>query len=69
MFGESCSFGYTEHRKIEFAIFGFFYDFKSTLQLQLKHNKGEDSFCPEAPGKICGFTTRPLVCTKHPGIN
>jgi hypothetical protein len=28
MFGESCSFFYTEHSKIGFAIFGFLYDFK-----------------------------------------
>jgi hypothetical protein len=26
-FGESCSSYYTEHRKIGFAIFGFFYKF------------------------------------------
>jgi hypothetical protein len=32
MFGESCSSCYTEHNKIEFAFFGFFYDFIWNLQ-------------------------------------
>jgi hypothetical protein len=27
IFGESCSSCYTEHSKIGFSIFGFFYDF------------------------------------------
>jgi hypothetical protein len=32
MFGESYSSGYTEHNKITFAIFGFFYDLLWILQ-------------------------------------
>jgi hypothetical protein len=32
MLRESCSSSYTEHNKIKFAIFGFFYDFISNLQ-------------------------------------
>jgi hypothetical protein len=36
MFVESCSSGYTEHHKIEFANFGFFYDFISNLQVFAK---------------------------------
>jgi hypothetical protein len=32
MLRESCSSGHTEHKKIGFAIFGFFYDFISNLQ-------------------------------------
>jgi hypothetical protein len=32
MLRESCSSSYTEHKKIGFAIFGFFYDFISNLQ-------------------------------------
>jgi hypothetical protein len=27
--------------------------------------RGEDPFCERVPGKICRFTTRTLVCTKH----
>jgi hypothetical protein len=40
MFGESCSSCYTEHNKIELAIFGFFYDFKSNLQCSAISPKG-----------------------------
>jgi hypothetical protein len=40
MFSKSCSFGWTEHNKIEFAIFGFFYDFKSNLQCSAISLKG-----------------------------
>jgi hypothetical protein len=29
----SCSFSYTEHHKIGFAIFGFLYDFIGILQV------------------------------------
>jgi hypothetical protein len=32
MIWEICSSSYTEHNKIGFAIFGFFYDFISNLQ-------------------------------------
>jgi hypothetical protein len=36
IFGESCSSYYTEHNKIEFAIFGFFYDFILNLQVAVE---------------------------------
>jgi hypothetical protein len=39
IFGESCSSCYTEHRKIEFAIFGVFYDLKSILQVSAEIHK------------------------------
>jgi hypothetical protein len=39
MFWKSCSFGYTEHNKIGFAIFGFF-DFILNLQVAAKTIKG-----------------------------
>jgi hypothetical protein len=40
MFQESCSFGCTEHSKIKFAIFGFFYDFILNLQVSAITHKG-----------------------------
>jgi hypothetical protein len=40
MFWESCRFGYTEHNKIGFAIFGFFFDFILNLQVAAKTLKG-----------------------------
>jgi hypothetical protein len=40
MFWESCSFGYTEHNKIGFGIFGFFFDFILNLQVAAKTLKG-----------------------------
>jgi hypothetical protein len=43
MFGGSCSSSYTEHNKIWFAIFGFFYDFISILQVAAKtHQRGKN---------------------------
>jgi hypothetical protein len=33
---ESCSSSYTEHNKIEFAIFGFFRDFILNLQVSVE---------------------------------
>jgi hypothetical protein len=36
MFRESCSFSYTEHNKIRFAIFGFFCDLLWILQVAAK---------------------------------
>jgi hypothetical protein len=38
-FGESCSSWYTEHSKIKFAIFGFFYDFIGILQVSAEIDK------------------------------
>jgi hypothetical protein len=39
MLWESCSFGYTEHNKIVFAIVGFFYDFIRFLELLVKRGQ------------------------------
>jgi hypothetical protein len=45
MFGASCSSGYTEHNKIEFAFFGFFYDFIWILQDPAQiHKRGKKHF-------------------------
>jgi hypothetical protein len=68
IFGESCSSCYTEHKKIGFAIFGFFLridmDFTSFSQ---NTSKGKESFCEGVPGKTKQFTDLPLVCAKAPG--
>jgi hypothetical protein len=40
MLGESCSSSQTEHKKIGFAIFGFFCDFIPILEGADRHNKG-----------------------------
>jgi hypothetical protein len=40
MLWESCSSSYTKNHKIEFAIFGFFYDFIGILQVAAKILKG-----------------------------
>jgi hypothetical protein len=40
MLWESCSSGYTERHKIEFAIFGFFCDFIRILQVAAKSTQG-----------------------------
>jgi hypothetical protein len=40
MFGGSCSSSYTEHNKVEFAFFLFFYDFISNLQDTAQTLKG-----------------------------
>jgi hypothetical protein len=45
MFQESCSSCYTEHRKIWFAIFGFFCDFIRILQVAAKSTqRGKNHF-------------------------
>jgi hypothetical protein len=48
-----------------------FLDFSTILyvfyKLQLKHNKGEETFCWQTPGKFQTFTNLPVACTKHPG--
>jgi hypothetical protein len=49
MIWESCGFGYTEHKKIEFAIFRFFYDFKSNLQVSAITHKGVRIFIHLGP--------------------
>jgi hypothetical protein len=47
-----CRFSHTEHNKIGFAIFGFFYDFMSIYKLLLKHSEGKESFRAQTLGKI-----------------
>jgi hypothetical protein len=45
MFRETCSFSYTEHKKIGFAIFGFFCDFIQILQVAAKSTqRGKNHF-------------------------
>jgi hypothetical protein len=47
---------------LDFSV--ILYDFS---KLQVKHTKGEDTFCECPPGKFQKITDRPLVCTKLPG--
>jgi hypothetical protein len=47
MFRESCSSSYTEHKKIGFAIFGFFCDFIQFFKVAAKTLKrGGNTFRP-----------------------
>jgi hypothetical protein len=65
----SCSSSHKEHKKIGFAIFGFFCDLIWILQVAAnKTQRGKKPFCEQAPGKIELFTVMPLVCDKAPGI-
>jgi hypothetical protein len=51
IFGESCSSCYTEHNKIGFAIFGFFWDLLWILQGSAKIQKGVRNFLQTDPWK------------------
>jgi hypothetical protein len=45
MLQKSCSSSYIEHNKIEFAIFGFFYDFILNLKVAaITHKGGKNHF-------------------------
>jgi hypothetical protein len=47
-----CRFSHTEHNKIGFAIFGFFYDLIWILQVAAKtHKRGRTNF-HEDPWKV-----------------
>jgi hypothetical protein len=60
MFQESCSFGYTEHIKIEITIFGFFYNFKSNLQVSAISHKGvKIHFAKDPLERSVGLQQRP----------
>jgi hypothetical protein len=64
----NCSSSYTEHNKIGFKIFGFFYDVIWTLQVAAKTlNAVKKPFCEQAPGKIEMFIVMPLVCAQALG--
>jgi hypothetical protein len=52
MFWESCSSSYTEHKKIGFAIFGFFCDFIRILQVAAKSTqRGKNHILHTGPWK------------------
>jgi hypothetical protein len=66
-FGKSCSSSDTEHNKIGFAIFVFFYDFTWILQAAAKtHQRVKNHFARRPlesfePSQICPrFAHRPL---------
>jgi hypothetical protein len=52
MLWESCSFGYTEQKKIVFAIFRFFYDFIGILQGAAKNTQRGKKLFASRPQKI-----------------
>jgi hypothetical protein len=68
MFEASCSSGYTEHNKIEFAFLDFSTILYGFYKIQLKYTDGVRNTFLEGPWKVWRFTTRSLVCTKHPEI-
>jgi hypothetical protein len=57
MCGESCSSCYTENSKIEFAIFGFFYNLNRFYKFQPYHTRRIESLCNRVPGNFKLFTT------------
>jgi hypothetical protein len=70
MLCRNCSPSHTDHNKIGFAIFVFFYDFILKLQDAAEtHKRVKKPFCEQALGKIQGFADIPLVCTNNPGKN
>jgi hypothetical protein len=66
IFKESCSSYYTEHSKIEFAIFGFSYDFILNLQVSAQTQKGGRFFLHIGTRKDLDFTTQPSNLTARP---
>jgi hypothetical protein len=60
------SSSYTEHNKIGFVIFGFFYDFIWILQLAGKNtSRGKNHFSQESL-ELFNFTTLPSALTPGP---
>jgi hypothetical protein len=57
---ESCSSSYTEHKKVEFAIFGFFYDFIRFFKVVGKTHKRGRYILLEDPWNFLNFTNLPL---------
>jgi hypothetical protein len=66
IFGESCSSCYTEHRKIEFAIFGFFYDFILNLQVAAKTHQRGRIFLALGSLELFNITTLPSILAARP---
>jgi hypothetical protein len=61
IFLQSCSSCHTEHRKIVFAIFGFFYDFLSILQgAGLIHKTRKNLFAQGTPKLLKSSQIYPL---------
>jgi hypothetical protein len=55
MLWESCSYSYTEHHKIGFAIFGFFCDFTRILQGAAEtHKRGKIHFANRPLERVRG---------------
>jgi hypothetical protein len=63
----SCSSSHIEHSKIDFAIFGFFYDFTWILQDSDTTQRKRRIFFHNHPWKDLNFSTIPSVCAKAPG--
>jgi hypothetical protein len=66
--GESCSSCYTEYRKIELAIFGFFYDFIINLQVAAKTHQRGRIFSALGSLELFNSTTLPLTLAARPSI-
>jgi hypothetical protein len=65
MFCESCSSSHTEHSKIEFVIFGFFYDFILILQVTGSKGKNRKNLLLLWPLKLLKLHTQALgSCTQ-----
>jgi hypothetical protein len=60
MFWESCSSSYTENNKIEFAIFGFSYDFIRFFKVIAKTHKRGRYILLEDPWNFLNLTNLPL---------
>jgi hypothetical protein len=65
-FRKSCSSSHTEHNKIGFAIFGFFYDFIWIYKLQAQHKRKRRIFFHNHPWKVFDFTKLPSLLTSRP---
>jgi hypothetical protein len=69
MLCKSCRPSHTEHNKIGFTIFGFFYDLILNLQVAAKTlNKGR-IILRRDPWKFRTFTDLPSVCAQTPRKN
>jgi hypothetical protein len=63
---ETCRSSYTEYNKIEFAIFGFLYDFILNLQVAANSHKKGRIYMHSGPSNFQAFTTIPLTLTVRP---
>jgi hypothetical protein len=62
----NCSSSYTEHNKIGFAIFGFFYDFIWVLQFSGTTQKRRKNLLSQESLEVFNFTTLPSALTHRP---